>query len=103
MCEPRIGNIIVYPIRPTSKGLIGFGACTFADSLALNDIALYTKPDGSGIRCLYPIKKLLNGKVINIFCPLNAQIGKELEDAFNKKVKEIARRCEEDDNDRYSV
>ena len=100
MCESKIKNIIVYPIRPTSKGLIGFGSCTFSDCLALNDIALYTKPDGSGTRCLYPVKKLLNGKVINIFCPLNKEVGKELEDAFNRRIEEIARRCERDNYER---
>ena len=80
-----------YPVRPDSKGLIGFGACLFAGRLSLNGIAIYTRPDGTGIRCLFPGKILPNGKEVQFFYPVDTptynMIAEVIETKINDAVK----------------
>ena len=79
-------SVVFVPIRPTSKGLIGFANLTYNNQIALNGVAVYTKPSGEGIRLVYPLKILSNGKEVNYFCPLNREIGDVLTDSVSKVV-----------------
>ena len=83
MSEISITEISIYPVRP-KDGLIAFASCLFNGRLSLNSIAIYTKPDGSGYRLVYPAKILPNGKQINLFYPIN----KETADLIHKAVIE---------------
>lgn len=70
MNEVVITEVDIYPIRP-KDGLVAFVSCLFNGQLSLNSIAIYTKPDGSDYRLVYPAKILPNGKQINLFYPIN--------------------------------
>ena len=80
-----------YPIRPDAKGLIGFGACLFAGRLSLNGIAIYTRPDGSGIRCLFPSKILPNGKELHIYYPVDTPTYNMIAEAMEEKINDVGK------------
>ena len=97
MCEIKIDQVVFYPIRPTSHGLIGFASCQFGNRLALNCIAVYTRPSGVGIRCVFPEKTLPNGLKVNVFHPINDEARTAIEDAINLKIQEVAKQVMEDE------
>ena len=102
MAEPTIKQVTFYPIRPTEKGLVGFATCLFDDKLALNSIAIYTKP-GGGYRLLFPNRKLPNGRDIAIFYPVNKETYELLKQAIVKKIEELVekvKRASEDESER---
>lgn len=81
-------NIIITPIKPTSKGLVAFASLDY-EQLSLNSIAIYNRPDGNGYRLVYPNIRLINGKEINVFYPTNRNIGIEFERNISKRYNEI--------------
>ena len=96
MCTTKISDVTFYPIKPSPKGMIGFASCQFNNQLALHSIAVYTRPSGSGIRCVFPEKTLPNGLKINLFYPVNDKTRKSIEDAINVKVQDVAKAVFED-------
>jgi DNA-binding cell septation regulator SpoVG len=75
----KISEVSIYPITPTSKGVVGFISFTYSNLFRINDCAIVTLRQG-GYRIVYPIKTLTNGKVVNIIYPLSAKVGKPIED-----------------------
>ena len=69
MKKTTINEVTLYPLRPTNKGLICFASCLLDNKLSLNSIAVYTRPDGSDYRILFPSKTLPNGKQVELFYP----------------------------------
>jgi len=98
MKNQKIKEVTFIPIRPTEKGLIGFASCLF-DKLALSSIAIYTKPNGNGIRCLFPSKKLPNGKDINVFFPIDKETNELITNAIAEKIKEVNEKVKEKKNE----
>ncbi len=97
MKENIISEINLLPIRPRN-GLISFASCTFYNQISLNSIAIYTRPDGSGYRLVYPSKILPNGKQINLFYPINKETGELIEKAIITAFEDLmkkSRECEE--------
>lgn len=82
--EPTISCVFI-PIRPTDKGLVGFVNLTYRNELALNGIAVYTKPNGDGFRLVYPLNRNIPNETF-YFCPLNREVGDLLTQAVSKKV-----------------
>lgn len=82
-----------YPIRPTEKGLIGFAQVNFDNKLALSSIAVYTRPDGSDYRLLFPSKQLPNGREINVFYPINRETSELIKEAIVRKIEEVAEKA----------
>jgi len=95
MCPPEITGVIFYPIRPTAKGLIGFANCLFNHQLALNCIAVYTRPSGSGIRLVFPQRDLPNGLRVHLFHPVTQEITGVLTEAVAAKLRELTKRVVE--------
>ena len=96
----KLGNMIIkevvfYPLRPNDKGLIGFASCLFDNKLSLNSIAVYTRPDGSDYRLLFPSKTLANGKEINVFYPISRQVSEAIKSAVVRKIEEVTEKVEE--------
>ncbi len=91
MCPTKVSAVCFYPIKPTPKGLIGFASCQFNHQLALHSIAVYTRPSGSGIRCVFPAKVLPNGLTVNLFYPINDETRKIIEEAINVKVQDVTK------------
>ena len=85
-----ISEVTFYPIRLNERGLVGFASLTLDNKLSLNSIAVYTRPDGSDYRLLYPSKRLPNGKEIYSFFPLNKEIGGLIKEAVVKKIEELS-------------
>ena len=75
----KIRELVVYPITPTSKGLVCYISFTYNNSIRIQDCAIVTRPQG-GYRILYPIKTLANGKSISSVYPISKEVGKEIED-----------------------
>ena len=96
MCQPEITGVTFYPIRPTAKGLIGFANCLFGHQLALNSIAIYTKPTGSGIRLVFPQRELPNGLRVHLFHPVTLEVTNLLTEAVAAKLREVTKRVVED-------
>lgn len=85
--EPTI-DVVFIPVRPTSKGMVGFANLTFDNQLALNGVAVYTKPNGDGFRLVYPLNKNIPNETF-YFCPLNRELGDLLTKAVSDKVLQI--------------
>ena len=98
MRKITVSEVAFYPIRPTEKGLIGFASVLFDNQLSLNSIAIYTKPAGNGIRCLFPSKRLINGKEISLFYPINKLAANTIMEAIAKKIEEVAEKAEDFEN-----
>lgn len=93
MRKTVINSVSYYPINPTSKGLIGFAALTIDNKLALNSIAVYTKPDGQDIRLLFANKVLKNGAEVSIVHPIDAITYNEIKQAVSEKIKDVVQKA----------
>lgn len=87
-----ISEINLLPVRPRN-GLISFASCLFDGKLSLNSIAIYTRPKG-GYRLVYPAKTLPNGKLINLFYPIDRETGEIIHEAIIGKFEELVEKVE---------
>lgn len=94
MNKTIITEVSFYPIRPTEKGLVGFASVVFDDKLSLNSIAVYTRPDGSDYRLLFPSRQLPNGREIQTFYPINKETSESIKEAIVKKIEELTEKME---------
>lgn len=85
--EVKISEIQVIPVKP-KEGLIGFASFILDEKYYVGSVAIYTRLNNYGYRLVYPTKKV-GEKNINIFHPINSEVGKEIEEAVIKKVNEI--------------
>jgi len=83
----EISEIELLPIH-TKKGLTFFASCVLDGRYFIGNIALFTRLNGKGFRCVYPTKVLANGSQISIFYPINKLTGTAIE----KKLSEEATR-----------
>lgn len=84
----EVSNVELIPVK-AQQGLVCFANCILNDSLYIGNIAVFTKKDGSGFRCVYPTKKLANGIQIPIFNPINTKFGGFLEETISKHVYQL--------------
>lgn len=87
MSDIRISEVSWYPIKPTEKGLVGFASLRYCD-LSLSSIAVYVKPDGN-YRLLFPDKALPNGKMLQVFYPVNNDTYELMLNAIVEKIKSL--------------
>ena len=97
-----ISQVCFYPLRLNEKGLIGFSSLTYDNKLSLNSIAVYTRPDGSDYRLLFPSKILPNGKEISIYYPVDKPTYELIKEEVVKKIKEVAEKVSKENNARCS-
>ncbi len=83
----EISEIQIKVIKPRD-GLLGFASFVLNNSLYLSSIGVFSKIDGSGFRITYPTKKVGEAD-LNIFHPINRELGKKIEDAIIVKAEEI--------------
>ena len=88
MAPLKISEIQILPVKP-KNGLVAFTSCVINDQLYLGDIALHTKPDGSGFRLVYPAKTLPNGKLIHAVHPITKEAGETIHRAIIDKFQEL--------------
>jgi len=87
MEKVKISEVQIVPVKP-NNGLVAFASCIFNEQLYLSSIAIFTRADGSGYRLVYPTKKV-GDKNLNIFHPINSQIGEILERAIIEKFTKL--------------
>lgn len=83
----KITEIQIVPIKP-KDGLVAFASVVIENRLYLGSIGVHTRLDGSGYRITYPTKKV-GEKSLNIYYPINQEMGKAIERAIISKIKEI--------------
>ena len=89
MEEFKISEVGVVPVKPR-EGFVAFASCVINKSLYLGSIAIFTSPTKpDDFRLVYPSKKLPNGKLINIFHPINKKSGELISKAIIDKFNEL--------------
>lgn len=83
-----ITEIELIPIR-AKGGLTFFANCVLDGKYFVGNVAVFTRRDGSGFRCVYPTKKLSNGKQIPIFYPISSDIGSVIEEVINREARKL--------------
>ncbi len=85
--EIKIEELNIIPVKP-KDGLIAFASFILDKKYYVSSVAIYTRLGGDGWRLVYPSKKV-GDKNINIFHPINSEVGTKIEEAVNEKVNEI--------------
>lgn len=83
----RISEIELIPIKPNA-GLIGFASFVLDKRYYVGSVAIYTKLDGTGYRLVYPAKKV-GLKNVNVFHPINREVGEAIDEAVMNKINEL--------------
>ncbi len=84
----NISEIELIPIRAIN-GLTFFANFVIDHDFYVGNVAVFTKRDGTGFRCVYPTKKLKNGSEVPIFYPINYEVGQQIEEAITQKAYEL--------------
>ena len=88
----QISEVDILPVKP-HKGLVAFGSCVVNQQLYLGNIAVHASPDGLSFRLVYPAKVLPNGKLINIFHPINKAAAESIRIAIVGELSRLQKRC----------
>ena len=81
-----ISEIQFYPVKP-QDGLLGFVSFVLDGKFWMGSVAVFSRKDG-GYRLVYPTRKVA-GQNINVFHPINPDVGLQVEQAVSEKVAEI--------------
>ena len=81
-----INEIQIVPVKP-SNGLIAFASFVLFNSIYCSSVGVYTRPTG-GYRLVYPTKKIGEGQ-LNIFYPINSQIGLIIESEVSQCMEKL--------------
>lgn len=82
-----ITEIQITPIK-ANNGLVAFASVVLDNALYLGSIGIHTRLNGPEYRITYPTKKV-GDKDMNIFHPINKELGLQIEIAILKKAKNI--------------
>lgn len=89
----KISEVKISPVKP-KDGLVAFASLVVDDNIYLGSIAVYTRLDGS-YRILYPTKRI-GTSYLNVFHPINASCGKQIEEVIVEKCNELFERSNDD-------
>ena len=81
-----ISEIQIIPVKP-KDGLLAFCSFVLFESMYCSSVGLFTRLSG-GYRLVYP-KKRVGLKDINIFYPINSEIGSFIEKEVTKVFKDV--------------
>lgn len=90
--EIILSEIEFIPVKP-QHGLLAFCSFVINGAFCVSDIAIHSRPDGSGYRLVYPTKVLHNGKEIDCFYPINRDASKAIEDQVTKSFRDLQKRA----------
>ena len=76
------------PLKPNAKGLIGIASVVYNNSLSLNSISVYIRPNRD-LRLVFPNKVLPNSKEINVYYPINKETYEAIKKVIVDKYLEI--------------
>jgi len=88
-----VSEVQILPVKP-KDGLVAFASCVINDQFYVGDIAIYTRPDGSDYRLVYPCKVLPNGMKINCFHPINRAAADRLKNEIVKVFSDLIEKVE---------
>ncbi|MEI8061329.1 MAG: septation protein SpoVG family protein [Candidatus Berkelbacteria bacterium] len=83
----KISEIQIIPVK-AQDGLVAFASVIVNCELYLGSIAIHSRRDGRGYRLTFPTK-LIAGKNINIYHPINKTTSVAFEKAIITKYKEV--------------
>lgn len=83
----------VMPVRPRN-GLVAFASCVINGQIYLGNIAIHTKPDGSGYRLVFPVKALPNGKQVHCCHPIAREAADLIHQAIIGRLEALAQNYE---------
>lgn len=86
MSDTKINEITIIPIKP-KNGLVALASCVLDDKLYLGSVGIYTRLKG-GYRLTYPNKKI-GGSAVDIFHPINKQVGEDIEQAIIAEYEKL--------------
>ncbi len=86
MTSTTISEIQFYPVKP-QDGLLGFVSFVLDGKFWMGSVAVFSRKNG-GYRLVYPTRKVA-GQNINVFHPINPDVGLQVEQAVSEKVAEI--------------
>lgn len=86
MTSTTISEIQFYPVKP-QDGMVGFVSFVLDGKFWMGSVAVFTRREG-GYRLVYPTRKVA-GQNINVFHPINQDIGLLVEQVVSEKVAEI--------------
>lgn len=89
MDTPKITEINLIPISRPSGGLFCFCSFVIDNCFKVTSVGVHTKPDGSGIRLVFPDRLLPNGARAQIFHPITTEASILLEKAVNNEVQKL--------------
>jgi len=84
--QTTISEIQFCPVKP-KDGLLGFVSFVTDGKFWMGSIAVFSRI-GGGYRLVYPTRKIA-GQNINIFHPIDKEVGSQIEIAVSKKLAEI--------------
>ena len=93
MNEIVVSEIQIIPVKP-KDGLVAFASCVINNQFYVGDVAIYTRPDGSDYRLVYPCKVLPNGVKINCFHPINRETADRLKNEIVKVFSNLIEKVE---------
>ena len=83
----QISEIQIIPVKP-QDGLIAFASFLLDEKYYVGSVGVFTRLNGEGFRLAYPTKKF-GEKSLNLFYPISASVGREIEEKVSQKVNEI--------------
>ena len=87
-----VTEVQILPVKPRD-GLIAFTSLVVNEQLYIGNIAVYTRPDGSGIRLVFPAKTLPNGLTVSCVHPIHREVGQVITEAVAEKMRGLQSRC----------
>lgn len=84
----EISEVEIFPVKPRN-GLIAFASCVINGQIFVGSIGVHTRPDG-GVRLVFPLKTIPNGKQIPCCHPITREAGKILLNAITAKLDGIS-------------
>lgn len=83
----RVSEVQIRVIKP-KDGLVGFASCVVDGVLYLSSIGIVSRLEGTGYRITYPTKRVGDSN-LQIFHPINKELGQELERAILDKARKV--------------
>lgn len=87
--KTEVKEIKFFPLEPTERGMVGIGSCLINDNFKLNGIGIYSRPDGSDFRLVFPHIRLPHGLTLPAFFPINRETSGDLKNAFAERIRKI--------------
>lgn len=98
MNKKILSEIQIIPVKPRD-GLLAFCSFVLYEALYCGSVAIFSRPAG-GYRLLYPTKKTGN-RDINLFHPINSEIGRQIEKEVINKYQEVMNKSDDRYNSSY--